>query len=48
MDSLGVIVEYNPLHKGHIYHLKKSREKTKTTHTIAVMSGILFKEENHR
>ncbi len=39
MNALGIIVEYNPLHKGHIYHLKKSIEKTKASHTIAVMSG---------
>ncbi|MGM0641190.1 MAG: nucleotidyltransferase [Thermotogota bacterium] len=39
MNSLGIIVEYNPLHKGHIYHLKKSKEKTKASHTVAVMSG---------
>ncbi|MDK2945416.1 MAG: hypothetical protein PWQ85_160 [Geotoga sp.] len=39
MNSLGVVVEYNPFHKGHLYHLKKAKEKTNPTHIIAVMSG---------
>lgn len=39
MNILGLIVEYNPFHNGHLYHLKKSKEVTKATHTIAIMSG---------
>ncbi|MGO0883380.1 nucleotidyltransferase [Clostridioides difficile] len=39
MNILGLIVEYNPFHNGHIYHLSKSIEKTNATHTVAVMSG---------
>lgn len=39
MNLLGLIVEYNPFHNGHKYHLEKSKEVTKATHTIAVMSG---------
>lgn len=39
MNLLGLIVEYNPFHNGHKYHLEKSKEITKATHTIAVMSG---------
>lgn len=39
MKLLGLIVEYNPFHNGHLYHLKKSKEITNSTHTIAVMSG---------
>lgn len=39
MNLLGLIVEYNPFHNGHLYHLKKSKEITKATHTIAIMSG---------
>lgn len=39
MTSLGIIVEYNPMHNGHIYHLKESKEKTNATHVIAIMSG---------
>ncbi|NLM03951.1 MAG: nucleotidyltransferase [Clostridiales bacterium] len=39
MKILGLITEYNPFHNGHLYHLNKSKEITKATHTIAVMSG---------
>ncbi len=39
MNILGLIVEYNPFHNGHLYHLNKSIEKTKATHTVAIMSG---------
>lgn len=39
MEILGLIVEYNPFHNGHLYHLNKSKEITKATHTLAVMSG---------
>ena len=39
MKIVGLIVEYNPFHNGHLYHLKKSIEVTNATHSIAVMSG---------
>ncbi|MGL5315997.1 MAG: nucleotidyltransferase [Peptostreptococcaceae bacterium] len=39
MNLLGLIVEYNPFHNGHLYHLKKSLEVTDATHSIAIMSG---------
>jgi predicted nucleotidyltransferase len=39
MNITGIIVEYNPLHNGHNYHLSKSREITKNEYTIAIMSG---------
>jgi len=39
MNLLGLIVEYNPFHNGHKYHLEKSKEKTNATHTMAIMSG---------
>ena len=39
MNLLGLIVEYNPFHNGHKYHLEKSKEITKATHTMAIMSG---------
>lgn len=35
----GIIVEYNPLHNGHIYHINKSRELTNCDVLIAVLSG---------
>jgi len=36
---LGIIVEYNPFHNGHLYHLSKAKEITKADYIIAVMSG---------
>lgn len=39
MKSVGVIVEYNPLHNGHVYHLSQSKESTNADVVIAVMSG---------
>ncbi|WP_257350574.1 nucleotidyltransferase [Pseudalkalibacillus decolorationis] len=39
MKALGLIVEYNPFHNGHFYHLQESKKKSNTDLTIAVMSG---------
>src|SRR5699024_12801423 len=39
MKACGLIVEYNPFHNGHIYHLKQSRKISKADCIIAVMSG---------
>ena len=39
MNILGLVVEYNPFHNGHLYHLEKSKEITNATHTVAIMSG---------
>lgn len=39
MKAVGVIVEYNPFHNGHLYHLKKSRQAAGADIAIAVMSG---------
>lgn len=36
---LGIIVEYNPFHKGHLYHLEKAKEIVQPDYVIAVMSG---------
>lgn len=37
MKSVGIVVEYNPFHNGHKYHLKKAKEYGDVV--IAVMSG---------
>lgn len=37
MKSTGIVVEYNPFHNGHKYHLKKAKEQGEVV--IAVMSG---------
>lgn len=39
MKILGVIVEYNPFHTGHLYHLEKAKALVQPDLTIAVMSG---------
>jgi predicted nucleotidyltransferase len=39
MKVCGLIVEYNPLHNGHLYHLQKAKELTDADIFIAVMSG---------
>ncbi|MEF3328634.1 nucleotidyltransferase [Oceanobacillus oncorhynchi] len=39
MEACGLIVEYNPFHYGHQYHLKQAREKTDADCIVAVMSG---------
>ncbi|MDG5788307.1 nucleotidyltransferase [Evansella sp. AB-P1] len=39
MNILGIVVEYNPFHYGHYYHLHTSIKKAKADITIAVMSG---------
>ncbi len=37
--NLGIIAEYNPFHNGHLYHIKKAKEKTGATSVVCVMSG---------
>ena len=39
MKILGLIVEYNPLHNGHMYHMTESKKIVNPDLTIAVMSG---------
>jgi len=39
MSILGVIVEYNPFHNGHLYHLNEAKKQTNAETTIAILSG---------
>lgn len=39
MKTAAIIAEYNPFHKGHEYHIRKTREITGADYVIAVMSG---------
>lgn len=39
MKSVGLIVEYNPFHNGHAFHLQASKEAAEADVVIAVMSG---------
>ncbi|MCM3386649.1 nucleotidyltransferase [Ureibacillus chungkukjangi] len=39
MKAVGVVVEYNPFHNGHFYHISQSKSKANADVVIAVMSG---------
>lgn len=39
MKVLGIVAEYNPFHKGHLYHLQTSKALTGADCVVAVMSG---------
>jgi len=39
MKAVGIVVEYNPFHNGHLYHLEQTKQKTGADCIIAVMSG---------
>lgn len=39
MKTVGIIVEYNPLHNGHLYHIEETRRLSKCDVLVCVMSG---------
>lgn len=39
MNVTAIISEYNPLHKGHLYHIETARKETSADYVIAIMSG---------
>lgn len=39
MKATGLIVEYNPFHNGHLYHLRQSMKQSKADLLVVVMSG---------
>lgn len=39
MHACGLIVEYNPFHNGHVYHIQEARKTADADCMIAVMSG---------
>lgn len=39
MKATGIIVEYNPFHNGHLYHLKQSLKQSNGDVLVVVMSG---------
>ena len=39
MNITGIIVEYNPFHNGHKYHIEKTKELTKPDLLIAITTG---------
>lgn len=42
MEACGVIVEYNPFHNGHKYHVEEAKKVTNADCVIAVMSGTFL------
>lgn len=39
MKAVGLVVEYNPFHNGHAYHLQEAKVQTESDVAIAAMSG---------
>ena len=39
MKKIGLIVEYNPLHNGHLIHIENAKKIDKDTLLIAIVSG---------
>ena len=39
MRTLGIIAEYNPLHNGHLYQMRKCREMAQADNIVVIMSG---------
>jgi predicted nucleotidyltransferase len=39
LKTVGIIVEYNPLHNGHVYHFQQSKIVSEADAVVAVMSG---------
>ncbi|WP_059104715.1 nucleotidyltransferase [Shouchella shacheensis] len=39
MQAVGVVVEYNPFHNGHLHHVASARKQSQADVVIAVMSG---------
>jgi predicted nucleotidyltransferase len=39
VSVVGIIVEYNPLHNGHVHHYAKAKEISGAKHAVAILSG---------
>ncbi len=39
MSAIGIVCEYNPLHKGHLYHIMESKKQYPDKKIVAIMSG---------
>lgn len=42
MDAVGIICEYNPLHKGHIYHIEQTKKLFPGRTLILVLNGYFL------
>lgn len=45
-NVLGIIAEYNPLHNGHLYHIKKAKENSNAEYIVAIMTGNFAQRGN--
>lgn len=41
MEAIGIVAEYNPFHKGHLWHIQQTK-KTKNLPIIAIISGSIM------
>lgn len=39
MKAVGLIVEYNPFHNGHLYHMEEAKKLANADYTVCIMSG---------
>ena len=47
MNAVGIVAEYNPFHKGHEYHINRTKELLGSDlPVVAVMSGDLYSGGN--
>lgn len=42
MKSVGIVVEYNPFHNGHAYHVSEAKKASEAEVVVAVMSGYFL------
>ncbi len=42
MEKIGIIAEYNPFHRGHLYHIQKIKEKYPDSLIILVLNGYFL------
>ena len=48
MQACGIVVEYNPFHNGHEFHVQQARKASGADVVVAVMSGNFCSEENRQ
>jgi len=46
MNVVGIIAEYNPMHNGHVYNIKKAKELTHADYVVVIMSGSFTEQGN--
>ena len=46
MKILGIIVEYNPMHNGHVYQIEQAKKLIQPDYTIVIMSGNFTEQGN--